>query len=377
MNQAVQEQKPLTQIAEYNATAAALADLSARYKDVVFDVAVKECMAAAIKGRAEIRRYRIDLEKMRKDLKAPALERSRLIDTEAKRISEELSALEDPIDNLIKLEETRKERDRAEREAAEVARVQHIMACIAEIVAMPAAMVGKNSIQIGVKLADARAMNVTTWAQEFESQAEAARNNAVLALDQLRAGAEAQEKAAADEAERVLQERAELARLRAEQEERDRTERARIAQETRERAEAEAAARAKIEAEQRASREKIEAEERAARLAREEEDRVARAERAAAAAKAKAEQDAKDEQDRVERAARKAEEDRVAKEQAERDRALRAESDRLEAEKREVARQQAELEDGTTILRKFVERFGRRREFAAVVKAIKLHLESK
>ena len=60
---AVEQDKPLTAIAEYNATAAALADLEHRYKGVVFDVATREGMATAIKGRAELRGYRVALEK--------------------------------------------------------------------------------------------------------------------------------------------------------------------------------------------------------------------------------------------------------------------------------------------------------------------------
>src|SRR3990167_5126551 len=101
----------LTPIAEYSKTAAALADLANRYKSVVFDVATREGMLAAIKGRAEIRGYRVALEKTRVEIKAPALERARLIDTEAKRIKEALEALENPIDQAIKAEEGRKERE--------------------------------------------------------------------------------------------------------------------------------------------------------------------------------------------------------------------------------------------------------------------------
>lgn len=108
----------LTPIAEYSETAAALADLRQKYEKVVFQVATKDGMQVAVKARAELRGYRVALEKKRVEIKAPALERTRLIDAEAKRITAELSALEDPIDSLIKQEEGRKERERAEREAA-------------------------------------------------------------------------------------------------------------------------------------------------------------------------------------------------------------------------------------------------------------------
>ena len=209
-----------TEIVEYSKTDAALADLASRYKGVVFEVATREGMGAAIKARAEVRGYRVDLEKIRVEIKAPALERCRLIDSEAKRINDALEALEDPIDQQIKLEETRKERERAEREAA-----------------------GLPTIPGGTALTSAMASCT-----------------------------------------RLM---------------------------------------------------------RAARIAREEEDRKARAARAA-----------------------------EAERQAAEDARLRAEREKIEEERREVERQATELMDGKTVLRTFVHRFGRRKEFAPVVKAI-------
>lgn len=336
-----------TQITEYSKTDAALADLANRFKGVVFEVATKEGMSAALKARAEVRGYRLDLEKVRVEIKAPALERCRLIDAEAARIRKELESLEDPIDEQIKLEETRKDRERAEREAKEAERIKRVQDAIAEINAEPAGMVGKPAAEIEKALERMLAYVVGEWAYEFKEQAAEAQARAIAALEQLHAGALAQEKAAAEEAARVKAEREELARLRAEQEQRAREEQARIAEETRKRAEAEAAARAKIEAEERASREKIEAEERAARLAREEEDRKARAVRAA-----------------------------EAERQAAEDARLREEREKIEAERREIERQAAELLDGRAMLATFVKKFGRRKEFAPVVKAIDAFLQS-
>jgi hypothetical protein len=339
-----------TAIVEYSKTDAALADLSHRLKGVVFEVATREGMGAALKARAEVRGYRTDLEKVRVEIKSPALERCRLIDAEATRIKRELEALEDPIDQQIKMEESRKERERAEREAKEAARVAGIHEAIAAVNAVPPAMVGKGSGPVADALAKMR--DHTIDAQEFRGVADAAIYSAIAALEQLHAGALAQEKAAADEAARVKAEREELARLRAESEQRAREEQARIAEETRKRAEAEAAARAKIEAEERASREKIEAEQRAARLAREEEDRKAKAARDAEEAKA-----------------RKAREEAAAR-QAEEDARLREEREKIEAERREIERKAAELLDGRAMLSTFVSKFGKRKEFAPVVKAI-------
>ena len=110
-----------TEIQEYSKTEAALAELSGKYKSVIFDCTTSEGMLTATKGRAEIRGYRVALEKMRKEIKEPALRRTQLIDSEARRITAELESLENPIDQQIKNEQARKEFERtcAEREARE------------------------------------------------------------------------------------------------------------------------------------------------------------------------------------------------------------------------------------------------------------------
>lgn len=110
-----------TEITEYSQTEAALAELANKYKNIVFDVTTRDGMIAAKKARAEIRGYRIALEKMRVEIKAPALKRCQLIDSEARRITIELEALENPIDAQIKKEEARieEERTRAAREEME------------------------------------------------------------------------------------------------------------------------------------------------------------------------------------------------------------------------------------------------------------------
>jgi colicin import membrane protein len=96
-----------TAIAEYSPTAAALGDLAKRMAKVVYDVSTPAGMAAAKRDRAEVRDLRIALEKKRVEIKEPALTRCREIDTEAKRITNELLKFETPPDNAIKAEEKR------------------------------------------------------------------------------------------------------------------------------------------------------------------------------------------------------------------------------------------------------------------------------
>lgn len=360
---------PLTPIVEYTKTAAALAELRDKHANVVFNVTVPTEMAAARKVRAELRTMRTDLEKLRMQLNEDDQGRIRARNAEAKRLTGEIALLEDPIDEQIKNEESRKERERAERDAAEAARVAAIQARISDIATTAAQAVGKHSQFVADTLADVREIDTDSF-EEFGATAAEAKGRAVATLELLHAGTKAKEEAAVAEEQKIAEERRELARLRAAQEQRDREEQARVI-ETR-RLEAEAAA--KIEAEQRAHRERLEAEERAARQKRDEEDRIAREAREAAAAKARAEQEAVDAAAAAERAAH-AEQERLATVARRQEEArLQAERDRLDAERREVERQQAELLDGASLLKTFVDRFGKRREFAAVTKAITEYL---
>ena len=112
-----------TEIAEYSKTEAALAVLAQNYKGVIYDVTTREGLQAATKGRAELRTYRVDLEKVRKQIKEPALRRAQMIDSEARRITGEIEALERPIDEQIKREETRKEMERTAAIRAEQERI--------------------------------------------------------------------------------------------------------------------------------------------------------------------------------------------------------------------------------------------------------------
>lgn len=229
-----------TAIQEYSATEAALADLAQRYKGVVWDVTNPTQMIEAKKARQEIRGYRTSLEKMRVKIKAPALEHCRLIDTEAKRITVELEALETPIDNQIKAEEQKKENERLAKERAEAERIA----------------------------AEEKSRKDAEEAKMAAERAEIARQQAELA---------AQQKAARDKIE--ADERA--ARMRIEEQERA----ARLQRE-----EADRAARQAREAEEaklKAERDRIEAERRAVEEAQ-------RKEREAAEAKAKAEREAEE-----------------------------------------------------------------------------------
>lgn len=351
---------PLTSIEEYSKTAAALADLCQRYGKVVFDVTTTKGMDLARKGRAEIRCYRTALESKRVEIKAPALERCRLIDAEAKRIAAELVALEGPIDELIKAEEQRKANEKAEKERIERERVSAIHERIAAFGSYAAEMVGRTTsgILTAIEASDVE-WPIDDSFGEFKPQAQAAKDAAIAKLRELYDAAIEQE---AEQA-RIKAERAELAKLKTEQAQREAEERARVEAE-----------RKQLEADERATRKRIEAEEREARARILEQQRKADKERAEA--------------DRIARERREAEEKQTRQRQAEEDARLKAERDRIEAERREMEakaraareaeearereqrRQEAELLDGMQMLQMFVERYSQREEFKAVVKGI-------
>jgi hypothetical protein len=129
---------PATRLVEYSATAAGLAELRSRIADVVYDVRSAKGMDTARTDRRECVKLRTKLEALRVELKAPALERSRLIDSEARSLTAAILALESPIDEQIKAEEQRKEAERAELARAEAARIEAIRGEIAALMRRPA-----------------------------------------------------------------------------------------------------------------------------------------------------------------------------------------------------------------------------------------------
>ncbi len=303
----------LTEIAEYTETAAALADLRQRHAGVVFDVTVSKEMKLAKEARAEIRGLRTGLEKKRVEIKAPALERCRLIDAEAKRITAELLALEEPIDVQIKAEEARAEAERLEKLEAERLRVEAIQQKIQAIRDVPGALVGKPAVIIAGKLA--RLRETVLDAAELGEYCIAADDALMAAIARTAELLDAQKGAEAEHA-RVKAEREELEHMRAEN--------ARLQQEAEARAEADRLERERLA---QVERDRVAADERAQREAeqakRNEEARIAR--------------EAQEEADRIER-------ERIAAERAEEQAALDAERARQAAEQKRLDDERATLE---------------------------------
>ena len=99
-----------TELTCYSPIEAGLEDLKKRHGNVVVDVSTREGMAGAIRGRAELRAVRLNIEKIREDEKEFFLVQGRKIDATAKRLKDIIAPMEDSYDDAIKLEQ-RKEKE--------------------------------------------------------------------------------------------------------------------------------------------------------------------------------------------------------------------------------------------------------------------------
>lgn len=207
------------EISEYNQTAAALANLRTKYQNVIFPVETTKGMKDAVAARKELRELRVNLEKLRKEIKEPALRRCQMIDSEAKEITAYLTALEDPIDAQIKTEERRKEAEKAERERVERERVERIRASINQINGLALASANDSAADIEATIADLTALEIDDGYAEFKGEAMAAKEAMLLALGALYTTVNAREQESARlkaEREELDRQRAELERERAE-----------------------------------------------------------------------------------------------------------------------------------------------------------------
>lgn len=196
-----------TPLVKYSRTEAALADLKARHAGAKFDLTTTAGDKAARAARLELVTLRTTLEKRRKEFKAPALAFGKLIDTEAERITAEIVALETPIDQQIKADEQRRERERAEAARIEAERVAKHHAGIAQIRGWLARCTGQgmtaDRIQTGIHMLKTMQFPTETW-EEFAVPAAHAQCETLEAMRLLHAETLAREQAAAAaEAQRV------------------------------------------------------------------------------------------------------------------------------------------------------------------------------
>lgn len=306
------------EVAAFDKVAAGLAAIQAAHpKGLVLDVSTTAGMKQAIAARAAWRDPRIAVEKARKAAKAPVLELGKQIDSFAASLEATLREGEDNYDSQIKAEEARKEAERIAKAEAERARVQDIQARINGIRSAVGSAVGMTFSGISQLLSETGEMVIGAEFEEFQGQAQTAKEETLDKLREMQSAALARE---AEEARIKAEREAEAARLAAE-----RTELERLRAEAAERERIAAAARAEQERKDREAREAAEREQ-AAKLA---------AERAAQAEELRKQREAQEAELRAQREAQ-------AKAEAEAAAARRAEESRLAAERAELRRKQDE-----------------------------------
>jgi len=165
------------EVAEYSQTNAALAALRAKYQ-VVPDANTEEGYAWVKAGIKELTGLRTSLETARKREKEPHLQAGRILDAEAKRITEELVSLEKPMKAAKQEVDDRIERERQER----IARLQQK---VDAIVAMPGQVRGKSSDEISTMIDRVGEIDATHDYFDLTKEAVEARQNALDELTQM------------------------------------------------------------------------------------------------------------------------------------------------------------------------------------------------
>lgn len=242
-------------VAEFDRVAAGIGALRQKYAGVLYDVSTTAGMKEATAARLAIREPRFEVERIRKAAKAPILALGKRLDTEAARITTELLRLEEPIDQIIKAEEDRKERERLAKIAAEKKRVADIQERIGDIKGALVSAVNRASADIQEFITETEAFVIDDSFAEFRDDAQQAKDDCIRKLREMHEHAVAMEV----ERERLRKERAELAQQRAEEEKHRAAERARLAEEERVARiarEAEQAKQAELLRQQRAEQEK-------------------------------------------------------------------------------------------------------------------------
>lgn len=218
----------------FDDVAAALPDLTTKYKDTVYPVSTTKGMEEAKAARHIIRQHRYSVQNTVEAAKVPLNTLKTAIASHGAELIGQLRPLEDGIDGQITVEEERKKREKEEREAKLAAERARIEGAIAEIRAIA---VGKTTVA-DIEAAQQWLANLAITLDAFgdrtgEAQVAAAQSAELLTV--ALAGA----KALAAEQERLAAAQAELERQQAEAEERRKAEEAEAARKREEEAAAE------------------------------------------------------------------------------------------------------------------------------------------
>lgn len=210
-------------LAKFDPVKAGLSALTEKYSSgPPADLSVPENYEICRLACSEMRKKRTSAEKIRKELKADALEYGRKVDGIAKQIIDHIAALEKPFNTAKKEFDAKIEIEKREKALAEERRVDGIASRIAEIGALPSAHISSNSWEIAAVTIslDALLSDADGWAMEFADKAKATVIEAQQKLKDLHAMKVQQEQIAAEKAkaEKEAAEKAEADRIQREKE---------------------------------------------------------------------------------------------------------------------------------------------------------------
>lgn len=209
-----------TSLAVFDPIEQTLAQIEARHKNVVYDLATSKGNDAARKARKELVTVRAAADEVYKTWNQPILAAQEQARALRDGFKARVQLLEKPLDEAIKADEERRAAEKKARDDAEAARVKAIRDRIAAVYALPANVAGAPSAKI-----DAATFELTVltsppeFFEELLGEAQAAADVVRTKLEAMMSAAKAAEDRAEAqrlEAERLAAERAELDRQRAE-----------------------------------------------------------------------------------------------------------------------------------------------------------------
>lgn len=172
-------------ITEYKQTEAGLAELREQYKTVP-DVQTKDGMELAREARRNCVALRSTIEERRRELKAPVLDRGRLIDAEAKRITDEISKVETPFDLAIKAEEGRIEAAREAKRKAAAERRAKIDAQLAAIRDFPLQHLSSSAEALALAIAEVPDPEQFALDEDYQAEAKRLYDTTIERLQMMR-----------------------------------------------------------------------------------------------------------------------------------------------------------------------------------------------
>lgn len=188
----------LAELTTSNTTLTELAErgreIAAKYDRVVFDVRTTKGMEAAKQARLEFRdQVRYPMQRLRDGGKKLLNTMKAQFENRADALIEEVQMHESQIDEQITAEEQRKANEKAEREAAEQRRKAAIVESIQAIQSAALDAIGESGDEIEARLVGVQGIIIDDSYDEFQGQAQQAKDEALHKLNGLLVSARAEE----------------------------------------------------------------------------------------------------------------------------------------------------------------------------------------